>query len=105
MTKFFMPDKSPEDAEKLYQGFRNEFPPGARQARIYSLTFRERIKGKKWKEVKARVGDLDPLERRMVMAILETARFYVIWAKGRGDNQMMIEKGDVITGGVENFEP
>ncbi len=88
--KFFIPDKSPEDAENLYLGFRQSVA-GTGEARIYSLTFRERVKGK-WKEVKARVGNPDPLEGRMVMAIVDTdRRYYVIWAKGRGENHMMID--------------
>jgi hypothetical protein len=104
MTKFFMPDKSPEDAEILYQGFRATMAGKPGDARIYSLTFRDGTK-KKWKEVRARVGDPDPLERRMVIAILETDSYYLIWTKGRGANPMMVGKSEVPPGGVEEFEP
>jgi hypothetical protein len=75
------------------------------KARIYSLTFRDRIKGK-WKERKAIVGNPDPLEGRIVMAIVETySHYYVIWAKGRGGDHMKIDRSDVPPGGVEEFEP
>jgi hypothetical protein len=93
--KFFMPGESPEDAETLYQGFRESYR--STDARIYSITFRD---GKK--EVKATVGKPDPLEGRMVMAILETNGPYRIWAKGRGFNHMMVGKDEVTT--VEKFE-
>jgi len=102
--KFFMPGKSPEDAEKLYQGFRQSVAWRTSEARIYSLTFRDGLK-KRSKEVKARVGDPDPLEGRIVMAILEADSFYLIWAEGRGENHMMVDKSDVPYGGVEEFGP
>jgi hypothetical protein len=106
VTKFFMPGKSPEDAENLYQGFRNSVAKRIGEARIYSVTFRDGPKRKKRKqEVKVSVGNPDPLEGRMVMAILETDGYYLVWAKGRGDNHMMIDKSDVPYGGVEEFEP
>ncbi|HXP68803.1 MAG TPA: hypothetical protein VOA88_05925 [Candidatus Dormibacteraeota bacterium] len=93
-----MPDKSPEDAEEIYRGFRESVGCRTSDARIYSLTF--------WdldKEVKARVGYPDPLEGRMVMAMLEADNFYLTWAKGRGYNHMMIDKVDVTN--VEKFDP
>lgn len=96
--KFFMPDKSPQDAESIYQGFRESVPFNTSNARIYSLTFRDHKK-----EVKARVGFPDPLEGRMVNAMLESDECYIIWAAGRGYNHMMINKRDVT--GVEKFDP
>jgi hypothetical protein len=95
--KFFIPDKSPEDAETIYQGFQDSVPYNISNVRIYSLTFRD---GEK--DVKARVGFPDPREGRMVMAMLESDEFYLIWTAGRGYIHMMITKSDVT--GVEKFE-
>ncbi|MGB7434878.1 MAG: hypothetical protein WBR26_10300 [Candidatus Acidiferrum sp.] len=101
--KFFMPGKSAKNAETLYQGFRQEVS-GTGEGRIYSLAFLERIHGK-WKVLKVKVGSLDPLEGRMVMAIVKTKSYYFILEQGRGDNHMMVEKTEVPHGGVEEFEP
>jgi hypothetical protein len=101
--KFFMPGKSAKDAETLYQGFRQEVC-GTNEGRIYGLTFLERIKGK-WKELKVKVGSLDPLEGRMVMAIVKTKSYYFIWEQGRRGNHMMVEETEVPYGGLEEFEP
>ncbi len=71
--KFFMPGKSAEEAEELLKGFRDDVAWATSEKRIYGITFRD---GKK--EVRARVGNLDPLEGRMVMAILEAGGFFLI---------------------------
>ncbi len=102
MTKFFMPGKSPEDAETLYQGLRDSIRVAANSPRIYRILFRDRIRGK-WRDRKAIVGEPDPLEGRTVKAILKKADgCYVIWSSGRGFNHMTIDKSDVCE--VEEFE-
>jgi hypothetical protein len=70
--KFFIPDMSPENAERLYEATK-KFAAGSWAAngeaiddtRIQSISFRER-----GEMVRARVGDLDPCEGNVVIAIL-----------------------------------
>jgi hypothetical protein len=97
--KFFMPGKSAEDAENIYQGFQ-ESVPYASEKRIYSLTFWD---GELHKTVTAAVGKPAPGDGRIIMGILEANDRYLMWVKERGEDRMIVGKDEVRS--VEEFEP
>jgi hypothetical protein len=100
MTKFFMPGKSSEQAELLYQGWRNSIALKTTERRILTVTFWD---NELRKTVKATVGQPDPCEGRVVKGILESSDRYLVWVEGRGDDNMIIGKNEVR--GIEEFEP
>lgn len=100
MTKFFMPGKSSEEAETLYQGFRESVHLKMSERRIKSLTFWD---DELHKQDTATVGDPAPSDGRIVMAIIETSDRYLIWVKGRGGDHMIVGKDE--ERGIEEFEP
>jgi hypothetical protein len=108
---FFIPDKSPEEAERLYEATR-KFAAGSwaahgeaiDDARIQSITFRDR-----GGTVRAEVGQLDPCEGKVVMAILRTSaevKRYLICTANRGvfrGDPIVVEDHEVSR--VEPFDP
>ncbi len=100
--KFFVPDRSPEDAEQFYEvarRFAADSSGRIAEKRIGSISFRD-----KGKDVCATVGSLDPCEGRMVTAILGPIAQdspYLICLRGRG-GQMMVGKDEVRH--VEEFD-
>jgi len=96
--KFFIPDKSPKDAEKLYKAIRKKSAAWViSDARIRSITYRDH-----GQTVQETVGESDPGERRTVMAILDAGDRYLIFDRGRLSDPIEVDKSEV--SGVELFD-
>lgn len=88
--KFFIPDKSPKDAETLYRAFCKSVAGAVSEARIRSITYR--IGGE---TIQGVVGGWDPFEKRTVIAILEAGDRYLIFERGRLSNPISVDKSGV----------
>lgn len=92
--KFFIPDKSPEDGEKLYESIRKfvrkSFTGVISDARIHSITYPH-----EGKTVQETVGRWDPFERRVVIAILDAGDDYLVFERGRLSDPIPVAKKEV----------
>ena len=92
--KFFIPDRSPKEGEKLYKALRKsagKSETGAiSEARIQSITYKNGDR-----TVQGTVGVWDALECRMVIAILESGDSFLIFERGRLSDPIVVGKNEV----------
>jgi hypothetical protein len=105
VTKFFIPDASPETTEEIYASLRGSF--GADETRVRSIRFWD---NELRREIRACVGEPDYLAGEVIAAILRCPNrdSYLVLTRKRGvarNSEWPIEVGRSEVRNVEEFEP